>query len=661
MGIDLLRPPLASTLFNKEGNITQVWNEFFTLLVGQTQIAQIEDLYEIINTSDGFFAGSGATRVQMQPGVGIWCGADAIGDAPFSVTVAGVLSAASGTIGGWTLSATTLYSANIVLDQANDRIRVNSLVIDGANDRIQSDNYVSGYLGSGFTLSPDLLEVGNIACRGIFRTSVFQKDTISVVGGNVLVMGGDVLATDMTADDDSTLTIEGNETFGINDVLRIKTGEPGVLGDDEWLIVNNISNAPTYSVARDKGNNYGTDSNPIWTKGSAVVNYGNDGDGGIYMTSSETNAPYLSVISHYGSPWYAISTKLRLGNLNGFLGYTTDLYGIAIGEESEYLKYDSTNGLRIKGTVLIESGSSIEGVDTSVITGWVHPSDTTKIDGGSIYTNTITADMFISTLYGDLNQAMSYVKTVLGAGDEYSNAIDDTDLSDETSSPVTIDADSHRDYESSVRIATTVLWDEVGAVWDTGTWDTPTESTGSIYLHADLGSSQTVQASFLYTLEEDTPASTSYTLSAIYSTDNINWGTNAAFDDDVAEVLTPVQVSGDIYKISGTLFTFRYVAIFVELATSNTAHRIILHNMIISGNVINLFKQVTGQTIAASGGTTINYSGFNSTPAITVTPVGATVLVPLITSQSSSSATIKLYNMSSTDVGGTCNITMIGV
>ncbi len=86
-----------------------------------------------------------------------------------------------------------------------DALRVGSdatyIDIDGNAIRIRSSNYVSGVNGSGFTLESGLLEVGNIACRGIFRTAVFQKDVISVVGGNLVILPGDVLVTDMVASD----------------------------------------------------------------------------------------------------------------------------------------------------------------------------------------------------------------------------------------------------------------------------------------------------------------------------------------------------------------------------------------------------------------------------------------------------------------------------
>lgn len=61
-----------------------------------------------ISEAEGLYAGSGITRVQMKPGAGFWAGATAIGDAPFSVTEAGVLKAESGTIGGFTIDATSI-------------------------------------------------------------------------------------------------------------------------------------------------------------------------------------------------------------------------------------------------------------------------------------------------------------------------------------------------------------------------------------------------------------------------------------------------------------------------------------------------------------------------------------------------------------------------
>ena len=350
---------------------------------------------------------------------------------------------------------------------------------------IQSDNFVSGALGSGFQIQDTGdAEFNSIVLRGKLTASVFEKDTISAIGGNLLVMDGDILDEDMTALDASLLTISGDTTFAVGDILRIKDGV-----DDEWIEVTNIASAPIYIVTRDKAGSYSPTDNPVWKKGTAVVNYGASGEGGIFLTSSESNAPYLSILTHAGSPWSATTTQLKLGNLNGFLDYVTDLYGIGIGTTNSYLKYDSSNGLRIKGSITItggnaavtyyqaiEPGSSpdintpkdgdywvdtddsnklyvyntgvwqeiISGggittfrqssiptsitagdlwIDTddnklyratnigdnqitpgewelqdgAIATGWSHASDTTKIDGGDVYTGSITADKITTT------------------------------------------------------------------------------------------------------------------------------------------------------------------------------------------------------------------------------------------------------------------------
>jgi len=271
-----------------------------------------------------------------------------------SATISGDITALTGHVGGWVINATTLSAANIILDSANERITLgasNPIVIDGLNKRIQSDNYVSGVNGAGFLLSENLLEVGNAAIRGVIRSAVFQRDVVNVMGGNFAVLDGDVLSVNMTALDSSTLTIEGTTTLAAGDILRIKDSI-----NDEWLEVVSIASAPTYTVNRDKAGMYASNNNPIWKKGATVVNYKQSGDGGIYMTASETNAPYLSIFDHAGSPWATINTRLRLGNLNGYLGYVTDLFGIAIGETTSFMKYDPTNGMRIMGDISATSG-----------------------------------------------------------------------------------------------------------------------------------------------------------------------------------------------------------------------------------------------------------------------------------------------------------------
>ena len=245
-------------------------------------------------------------------------------------------------LAGWTFGASTLTSTN--------------LTIDSGNELIKSNDYTSGALGSGWQIDATQAEFQNIVARGKITTSAFEIGAISTIGGNVLISHDtDVLNADMTALDASTMTIDGDVTFAVGDHLRIKDGT-----DDEWLTVSAAGSAPTYSVTRDRDSAYAVNTNPVWTTGTAVVNYGQNLDGGIFMTASESNAPYISVYTIDATPWNSgITTRMRMGNLNGYLGYSSDLYGIAIGEATKYLKYDPTNGLQIKGIITASSGSDL--------------------------------------------------------------------------------------------------------------------------------------------------------------------------------------------------------------------------------------------------------------------------------------------------------------
>ena len=287
-----------------------------------------------------------------------------------------------------------------------DGAKIGNIIIN--TDSIQSGNFVSGALGSGFQIADSgNAEFNNVLIRGKISSTIFEKASISTVGGNLLIMDGDILTSPMTSSDSSNLTIEGDTTFTVGDILRIKDG-----ANDEWLEITDISSAPTYVVTRDKDSTYSSNDNPTWGAGTTVVNYKQSGDGSIFMTASESNAPYLSVITHTGSPWSSQTTSLRLGNLNGFLGYSEDKYGIAIGEATKYLKYDATNGLRVAGHTLlgsleISTNGFIASGQTAYNTGTgfylEHNSGTPRFSIGDTTTNSLTWDGTTLSIRGSLN------------------------------------------------------------------------------------------------------------------------------------------------------------------------------------------------------------------------------------------------------------------
>ena len=308
-----------------------------------------------------------------------WAGHTTPSSAPFYVTEAGVIKASSGTIGGWTIGATSLTdtaglvgmssavtagddyrfwaghvtpsSAPFSVTEAGV-IKASSGTVGGntlGTTFISSTTFVSGLLGSGWRiLNTGVAEFQDVTVRGIIRTSVFEKDTISAVNGIVLISKADVLASDMTALDASTLTITGETTFVANEVIRIKDGT-----DDEWMLVTNAASAPTYTVTRDLAGNYSANNNPVWKKGTAVVSMGvgaGTNTGFVLLDSSSSDSPFIDVYNRNSTTYTDYSLKARLGWLRGIVDASvglnsTDVWGLY--SDSVYLK----------GTIVASAGA----------------------------------------------------------------------------------------------------------------------------------------------------------------------------------------------------------------------------------------------------------------------------------------------------------------
>lgn len=90
----------------------------------------------------------------------------------FSVSNAGVITATSGTIGGWTLSSTTLTSTGVILDSSGGII-----VSDGANKIVLLTSSGVGYIA--FYASGSL--------RGLMRGATAGSGGVVIVGGDMVV------------------------------------------------------------------------------------------------------------------------------------------------------------------------------------------------------------------------------------------------------------------------------------------------------------------------------------------------------------------------------------------------------------------------------------------------------------------------------------------
>jgi len=323
--------------------------------------------------------------------------------------ITGTLTATSGAIGGWIINATSIAGTGVTLSSSSDayisfgvtppalptagtgifinktglyglNANVQNFKIDGTNGYITanagtvggctlattsigSTTYVSGPLGSGWNISnAGTAEFQNVSVRGIIRTSVFEKDTISCVNGMVLVSKADVLNSDMTALDASTVTIKGDTTFVANEVIRIKDGV-----DDEWMLVTNAASAPTYTVTRDLASSYAVNTNPIWKKGTAVVSMGvgtGTKTGFVLLDSSSANSPYIDVYGRNSDTYTDYTIHGRFGWLKGLTDAdvglaTTDVWGLY------------TDNAYIKGVIVANTGYIGGTTGWTIATGYI--------------------------------------------------------------------------------------------------------------------------------------------------------------------------------------------------------------------------------------------------------------------------------------------------
>lgn len=174
--------------------------------------------------------------------------------------------------------------------------------------------------------------------------------------------------------------------------IRAQTGKEEIVSyeTDHFLIT---SDEPEYSIKK-----FTTPSSGVDITGcggtlyfdlgtNATETEGGYGDGGwLRLIGEGDNSPYYSVFKRTGIDYNDYVEACRLGNLNGFLDYDTNEFGIAIGDTDGYLKYDPTNGLRIGGASgnfpLISSGSGAPA--------------TTPAKIGNIYVDTTNHKVYIS-------------------------------------------------------------------------------------------------------------------------------------------------------------------------------------------------------------------------------------------------------------------------
>jgi len=150
------------------------------------------------------------------------------------------------------------------------------------------------------------------------------------------------LDADLVIDVAGSFNVGEAGRFAVGDFVRLKDGTA-----DSWLEIGQDNGDGTYLYSLEYGSGAVT-----FRAGTAVVGYGASGEGGIVLDATTANGPFMDIFTHLGSPWSALTTKVRVGNLAGIVDADLNPTGYGLYATNVYLKGDLVAG---GGKVFIDS------------------------------------------------------------------------------------------------------------------------------------------------------------------------------------------------------------------------------------------------------------------------------------------------------------------
>jgi len=267
---------------------------------------------------------------------GIQLGHNTFSSAPFSVTKAGVLKAESGTIGGWNIDSSKIYSTNL---------NIHSTGI------IETGDFASGVKGWRLdSANNGQAEFENVTIRGTLSTAVFEKESVNAVGGQLYIANSTSLTGSQhisaSATTMSVVNVGGftgsYSGIGAEIITAKKLTTTGF--STEYMLVQSASRNVPSSDSDFSGKLYvvrgyrsgssdidyvgeNADVSHSYAPGQVFASTGTSGSGYVRINAnpSDTSTPYIDIVERTGSGVYDVELKARLGDLSGLS--STRLHG----------------------------------------------------------------------------------------------------------------------------------------------------------------------------------------------------------------------------------------------------------------------------------------------------------------------------------------------
>lgn len=241
-----------------------------------------------------------------------------------------------------TTSSNPGAAASILASDASGDLRLIDLTLDGN----LTTSRVAGHL---IPLLVDTYDLGSSTL--LWRKGwlseldaiLFAENTITLLGGWFYItkdagtLGADLGSADTTCDFGKTMT--PGDFVVMRAALKV-----------EYFLVGTLVSGTTYRIgAAGSGarNLDGTGAND-WPQGTPFAVFGATGDGRIELNAYDT--PRVQILSQ-GATYNAQTEIMRFGDLDGNWGYSSQTWGLAVGEYAAgkgNMVWDPTNGLRLR-------------------------------------------------------------------------------------------------------------------------------------------------------------------------------------------------------------------------------------------------------------------------------------------------------------------------
>lgn len=219
-------------------------------------------------------------------------------------------------------------------------------------DTVNSKGYVSGFTGTGYKINPDgSAEFDNLTVRKELNVNVLNIREITGSGGSIAITNVAKIKT-VTENagywscqintDEGTIAVQ----LRINDIVRCQVWD----GKRLKYYTARVKAVSAGAFDLDKT---GKTGGGIPAAGDSVFQFGNTTDtsrqGLIYLTNSDTGAPYIDILDGINSDNLAGKTKVRLGKLSG-------ISDADLGELDGYGLY--ADRAFIKGKIVVTGGNA---------------------------------------------------------------------------------------------------------------------------------------------------------------------------------------------------------------------------------------------------------------------------------------------------------------